>query len=142
MRFASTPSAGQIAVPQCGTVPYDGTPATAYRPEGAMSRVQAIERAFLVLGVLADGPLGVTEIAERTRLPKSTAARLPAALSSEGVVEQLAGDSRYRLGARLAALAGSARATRGLVAVAHPQLADLAKLTGEAAGLGVRDGST
>jgi DNA-binding IclR family transcriptional regulator len=107
-----------------------------------MSRVQAIERAFLVLGVLADGPLGVTEIAERTRLPKSTAARLLAALASEGVVEQLSGDTRWRLGSRLAALAGSARATRGLVAVAHPQLVDLAKHTGEAAGLGVRDGST
>ena len=107
-----------------------------------MSRVQAIERAFLVLGVLADGPLGVTDVAERTRLPKSTAARLLAALASEGVVEQLPGDTRYRLGARLAALAGSARATRGIVAVAHPQLADLAALTGEAAGLGVRDGST
>jgi DNA-binding IclR family transcriptional regulator len=107
-----------------------------------MSRVQAIERAFLVLGVLADGPLGVTDVAERTRLPKSTAARLLAALASEGVVEQLPGDTRYRLGARLAALAGSARATRGIVAVAHPQLADLATLTGEAAGLGVRDGST
>jgi DNA-binding IclR family transcriptional regulator len=107
-----------------------------------MSRVQSIERAFLVLGVLGDGPLGVTDVAERTRLPKSTAARLLAALATEGVVEQLPGDTRYRLGARLASLAGSARATRGIVAVAHPQLADLAKLTGEAAGLGVRDGST
>ena len=107
-----------------------------------MSRVQSIERAFRVLGVLADGPLGVTDVAERTRLPKSTAARLLSALATEGVVEQVPGDTRYRAGARLAALAGSARATRGIVAVAHPQLGDLARLTGEAAGLGVHDGST
>ena len=41
-----------------------------------MSRVQSIERAFAVLGALADGPLGVTEVAQRVDLPKSTAARL------------------------------------------------------------------
>ena len=37
-----------------------------------MSRVQSIERAFAVLGALADGPIGVTEVAERADLPKST----------------------------------------------------------------------
>ena len=30
-----------------------------------MSRVQSIERAFAVLGALADGPIGVTEVADR-----------------------------------------------------------------------------
>ena len=107
-----------------------------------MSRVQSIERAFAVLGSLTDGPLGVTDVAERARLPKSTAARLLASLGREGAVEQVPGDSRYRLGARIATLAGSARAARGLVAVAHPQLVELARSTGEAAGLGVPDGST
>jgi DNA-binding IclR family transcriptional regulator len=107
-----------------------------------MSRVQSLERAFAVLGVLAEGPLGVTDIADRTRLPKSTVARLLGALGREGAVEQLPGDNRYRMGARLAALAGAARATRGLVATAHPRLVELAKETGEAAGLGVPDGYT
>ena len=41
-----------------------------------MSRVQAIERAFAVLSALSDGPIGVTEVADRVHLPKSTAARL------------------------------------------------------------------
>jgi DNA-binding IclR family transcriptional regulator len=107
-----------------------------------VSRVQSIERAFAVLGVLTEGPLGVTDVAERARLPKSTAARLLASLGREGAVEQVPGDSRYRLGARIATLAGSARATRGLVAVAHPHLVELALMTGEAAGLGVPDGTT
>jgi len=66
-----------------------------------MSRVQSIERAFSVLASLADGPLGVTEVAERARLPKSTAARLLASLSREDVVEQQPGSTRYRLGPRL-----------------------------------------
>ena len=66
-----------------------------------MSRVQSIERAFAVLGALADGPIGVTEVADRVDLPKSTAARLLASLAREGVVEQVPGDTRYRLGPRL-----------------------------------------
>jgi DNA-binding IclR family transcriptional regulator len=107
-----------------------------------MSRVQSIERAFSVLATLADGPLGVTEVAERARLPKSTAARLLASLSREDVVEQQPGSTRYRLGPRLLSLAAGLRPTRGLIATAHPFLVELALRTGEAAGLSVPDGST
>jgi DNA-binding IclR family transcriptional regulator len=105
-----------------------------------MSRVQSIERAFAVLTSLADGPLGVTEVAARTRLPKSTAARLLAALSAEGAVEQANGGGRYRLGQRILALSAGIRQTRGLIATAHPLLVELAAATGEAAGLSVPDG--
>ena len=45
-----------------------------------MSSVQSIRRAFAVLDVLDEGPLGVTDVAERAALPKSTAARLLATL--------------------------------------------------------------
>ena len=107
-----------------------------------MSRVQSIERAFAVLASLGDGPLGVTEVAERTDLPKSTAARLLASLSREGAVEQLAGGTRWRLGPRLLTLASGIRSSRGLVATAHPFLVELAEATGEAAGLSVPDGAT
>ena len=65
-----------------------------------MSRVQSIERAFAVLGALADGPIGVTEVAERVDLPKSTAARLLASLAARG---------RRRAGARATPATGSAR---------------------------------
>jgi len=105
-----------------------------------MSRVQSIERAFAVLGTLADGPIGVTEVAERSRLPKSTAARLLASLAREGVVEQVPGDTRYRLGARLATLAAGVLPTRSLARVARPTLTELAASVGEAAGLSVPEG--
>jgi DNA-binding IclR family transcriptional regulator len=105
-----------------------------------VSRVQSIERAFTVLGALADGPIGVTEVAERTRLPKSTAARLLASLSREGVVEQIPGDSRYRLGGRLATLAAGVPPTRSLARLARPELVRLATEVGEATGLSVPDG--
>ncbi len=54
-----------------------------------MSRVQSIERAFAVLAALADGPIGVTGVAERVGLPKSTVARLLGSLQREGAVEQV-----------------------------------------------------
>ena len=45
--------------------------------------IQTIERAFTLLRALALGPVGVTELAERVELPKSTVARLLAALEAE-----------------------------------------------------------
>ncbi|MBA3778230.1 MAG: IclR family transcriptional regulator [Chloroflexi bacterium] len=105
-----------------------------------MSRVQSIERAFAVLSALADGPIGVTEVADRVELPKSTAARLLASLAREGVVEQVPGDTRYRLGARIVSLAAGVVPTRRLVALARPVLVELASEVGEAAGLSVLDG--
>ena len=102
-----------------------------------MSRVQSIERAFAVLSVLADGPIGVTEVAERVELPKSTAARMLASLTREGVVEQVPGDTRYRLGGRIVSLAAGVLPARSLVAIARPILVELASAAGEAAGLSV-----
>jgi DNA-binding IclR family transcriptional regulator len=107
-----------------------------------VSRVQSIERAFAVLSTLSDGPLGVTDVAQRARLPKSTAARLLTSLVREGAVEQASGGTTYRLGPRLVTLASGMRSTRGLVASAHPFLVELADRTGEAAGLSVPDGRT
>ena len=107
-----------------------------------MSRVQSIERAFAVLGALTDGPIGVTEVAERVDLPKSTAARMLASLVREGAVEQVPGDSRYRLGPRIEALAGGLGASRSLADTARPHLAELAATIGEAAGLSVPEGDT
>ncbi|MEW5991330.1 MAG: IclR family transcriptional regulator [Chloroflexota bacterium] len=107
-----------------------------------MSSIQSVERAFAVLGAVADGPVGVTEVAGRVGLPKSTVARMLATLEQAGAVEQEPGGTRYRLGPRIASLASGLRDRRGLVAIAHPALVDLAAETGEAAGLAVPDGRT
>jgi IclR family acetate operon transcriptional repressor len=107
-----------------------------------VSRVQSIERAFAVLAALTDGPIGVTEVAERVALPKSTAARMLVSLAREGAVEQVPGETRYRLGPRLETLATGMVATRNVVAIARPHLAELAASIGETAGLSIPDGST
>ncbi len=105
-----------------------------------MSRVQSIERAFAILGALGDGPIGVTGVADRVRLPKSTVARLLAALVSEGAAEQMPGGTDYRIGSRLVTLAAGVRPPGSLIALARPQLVSLAGLIGEAAGLSIPDG--
>lgn len=105
-----------------------------------MSRVQSIERAFAVLGALADGPIGVTEVADRVDLPKSTVARLLSSLAREGAVEQVPGETRYRLGSRIVTLAASVLPVRSMVALARPYLVELAAALGEVAGLSIPDG--
>jgi DNA-binding IclR family transcriptional regulator len=105
-----------------------------------VSRVQSIERAFAVLSALSGGPIGVTEVAERADLPKSTAARMLATLSHEGAVEQVPGDTRYRLGPRIATLAEGIVPVRSLVATARPILEELSAATGETAGLSIAEG--
>lgn len=105
-----------------------------------MSRVQAIKRAFAVLSALGDGPIGVTEVAQRADLPKSTAARMLASLVEEDAVEHVPGDARYRLGARIVSLAAGVVPIRSLIALARPVLVELASEVGEAAGLAVSDG--
>ncbi|MEL7157637.1 MAG: IclR family transcriptional regulator [Actinomycetota bacterium] len=105
-----------------------------------MSGVQSIERAFALLRALAVGPAGVTDLADRAELPKSTVARLLSALESEGAVEQVESGGEYRLGSSLADLAGAAAPGYNLVTAARPHLIELTDLTGESSGLSILDG--
>lgn len=105
-----------------------------------MSGVQSIERAFAVLRALATGPAGVTDLADRTGLPKSTVSRLLAALEREGAVAQAGSGGHYRLGPVLAELAPQAAPGLNLAALARPHLAELTRVTGETSGLAVLDG--
>src|SRR5215212_9266886 len=106
------------------------------------SGVQVIRRSFAVLRALENGPLGVSEVAVASRIPKSTAARLLAALAAEGAVEQVPGERRYRLGPDLHAIASGLGETWDIVAIARPVLVDLATELREAAGVSIRDGWT
>ncbi|MYK77289.1 MAG: IclR family transcriptional regulator, partial [Acidimicrobiaceae bacterium] len=102
--------------------------------------VQSIQRSFALLRALALGPVGVTELAERVDLPKSTVARLLASLEEEQAVEQTEAGGEYRLGSGLIDLAGSAPRGRNLVAAARPHLLELAESLDEVAGLSIIDG--
>lgn len=102
-----------------------------------MSGVQSIQRAFALLRALSVGAAGVTELADRVDLPKSTVARLLSALDEEGAVEQLEIGGDYRLGPGLFDLAGAAVPGPTLIAAARPHLQDLTDQTKETSGLSV-----
>jgi DNA-binding IclR family transcriptional regulator len=105
-----------------------------------MSTVQSVERAFAVLRCLSGGPAGVTDVADRVSLPKSTVSRLLSTLEDLGMVEQTEPGGNYRVGAALGEIAAAVTPGRSLIAAVRPHLNDLAKATGEAAGLSVADG--
>jgi DNA-binding IclR family transcriptional regulator len=102
--------------------------------------MQSIERTFAILRTLAHGQerAGISEIARRADLPKSTTSRILASLEALGMVERL-GD-RYGLGSSLAALTTAAAPVGSLREVARPELAELAEFLGENASLVVDDG--
>ncbi len=102
--------------------------------------VQSLERAFAILDEVARRPAGVTAVAERVRLPKSTVARLLAALEDVGAVERFDG-TRWRIGPGIAEITAAVSPERGLIALARPFLADLVAELGEDAGLGLPDGN-
>lgn len=102
--------------------------------------VQSLERAFAILDEVAQQPAGVTAIAERVRLPKSTVARLLATLEEVDAVERFNG-AQWRIGPGVAALSSAVTSERSLITVAQPLLADLVAELGEDAGLGLPDGN-
>lgn len=106
-----------------------------------MSTVQSIDRAFAVLRSLAAGPAGVTDIAERVSLPKSTVSRLLSTLEELGAVEQVAAGGEYRIGVGMLEFAAAVQPGRSLVSAARPHLAELNRRTGEAAGISIPDGT-
>jgi DNA-binding IclR family transcriptional regulator len=102
--------------------------------------VQSLERAFAILDEVAQQPAGVTALAERVGLPKSTVARLLATLEDLDAVERFDG-AHWRIGPGVAALSSAASPERSLAAIARPHLAELVAVLGEDAGLGLPDGT-
>ena len=103
-----------------------------------MSGVQSIKRAFAILRVLSAGPTGVTAIAERTDLPKSTVSRLLAALEDESAVRQTESGGDYQLADGFRRISDAADPDASMAAVVRPVLHDLRDAVGESAGFTVR----
>ena len=84
---------------------------------------------------------GVTEIAEKVGLHKSSVSRILATLEQERVVERDEASRRYRLGLGLIAVAGPLLAELDVRRVALEDLQDLAERTGETSALAVWNGA-
>lgn len=102
-----------------------------------ISNAVAVLRCFSV-----DEPLlGVTDIAARVGLHKSSVSRILAILESEGLVERDEPTRRFRLGLGIIGIAGPLLADLDERRVAYPALRELAERTGETCALLLWNGS-
>ncbi|WP_325727095.1 IclR family transcriptional regulator [Microbacterium sp.] len=98
-----------------------------------LDRMSAVLEAFGV----GEG-LGVTELARRANLPKSTVSRIAADLVAEGYLDRV--DGRLYLGIRLFELGQSVEHPRRLRQAAIPTLSRLRDATGHHVHLAIADG--
>jgi DNA-binding IclR family transcriptional regulator len=104
-------------------------------PFGVLDRMTSILEAFDE----DDRGLGISELAERADLPKSTVSRLVATLVRQRYLER--DGKRIHLGIRLFELGQLAEQPRELRLAALPVMADLRNRTGENVHLAIRDGT-
>jgi DNA-binding IclR family transcriptional regulator len=97
---------------------------------------QTVDRALSILPLLAEGPADLGQVADRLGVHKSTALRLLRTLHEHGLVYRQS-DQRYRLGARLFALAQEAMENLDVREIAHPHLARLNERCGHTVHLAV-----
>ncbi|MFF4285211.1 IclR family transcriptional regulator [Streptomyces sp. NPDC001633] len=99
---------------------------------------QTVDRALSILPLLAEGPADLGQVADRLGVHKSTALRLLRTLHEHGLVHRQA-DQRYRLGARLFALAQEAAENLDVREIAHPHLVALHEKCGHTVHLAVHE---
>ncbi len=104
--------------------------------------VAAVDRAISLMSVFTrDAPtLSLTELAERTRLYKSTVLRMLASLEHADWIQRTE-DGRYAIGSEIARLHGIHAASFSLEAAVVPVLRDLVIASGESAAYHVRQGT-
>ena len=102
-------------------------------PRGA----SVIDHALAVLRCFsADEPLlGVTEIANRVGLHKSSVSRILGTLEASDLVERDAASRQFRLGTGLLTVAGPLLATMDVRRMAYPHMQELTAQTGETSAL-------
>jgi DNA-binding IclR family transcriptional regulator len=119
------------------------TPRRSWRVLGrpSVDGLKSVSTALDVLECFAvDGELGVSDIARKLGIAKSTAHRLLTTLCSKGMAEQSPETGLYRLGLHLYELGQLAQARNIRRHVALPIMARLAASTGHTVNLAVADG--
>jgi DNA-binding IclR family transcriptional regulator len=104
------------------------------------SGVGVLDKAVAVLEAVAERPLSLAELVERTGIPRPTAHRTASALAVHGLVRRTP-DGRFGLGDRLGQLATAASGADDLLRRAALLLPRLRDETGESSQLYVRRGA-
>lgn len=126
-----------------GTKPRRKAAAALTRPAGARerTRLSSVANALRLLKLFSDRDfeIGISDLARRAGLAKSTVHRLAATLVHEGMLEQTASDGKYRLGLALFELGALVRRKMDVTAEARPYLKALSERCGETVQLAVLD---
>lgn len=109
--------------------------------QAAPGGAAAVDRAISILSAFrpGDGALSVTELAERTRLYKSTVLRLLASLAHGGLLRKTP-EGLWALGREISRLASLYTASFSLEDVVLPAMHELVARTGESVAFHVRQG--
>ena len=109
---------------------------------GKSESVSALERGFRVLDcfVAAARPLGNSEVADLTGIPRPSVTRLIATLVGLGHLRPVESSERWELAAGVVRLAQAFLGTLNIRDYARPHLQRLAEELGSSSFLGVRDG--
>src|SRR5207237_72490 len=107
----------------------------------AKARLSSVANAIRLLTSFSgeEDELGITTLAGRLRLAKSTVHRLAATLTAARFLEQNAETGKYRLGLALFELGALVRRRMDVANEARPRLRELLEKTGETVQLGIVD---
>src|SRR5436190_11212272 len=111
------------------------------QPRAARARLSSVANSLRLLTSFSgeQNELGITTLANRLGLAKSTVHRLAATLTGAGFLEQNEDTGKYRLGLALFELGALVRRRMDVANEARPQLRELLEKTGETVQLGIVD---
>ncbi|HUI95931.1 MAG TPA: IclR family transcriptional regulator [Xanthobacteraceae bacterium] len=111
--------------------------------EGARRRLSSVATAIELLKAFSEDEveIGISTLARRLGVAKSTAHRLAATLVAENLLEQDRATGKYRLGIALFRLGTLVRRRMNVSEVARPHLFSLRETTNETVHLAILDGS-
>src|SRR5919199_556150 len=127
------------SVPHTGSAFYIMEQAQNGRP--ARARLSSVANSIRLLTSFSgeEDELGITTLASRLRLAKSTVHRLATTLTGAGFLEQNSDTGKYRLGVALFELRALVRRRMHVANEARPKLRELLEKTGETVQLGIVD---
>ena len=113
------------------------------RGEAGPKRLSSVATAVRLLKSFSEGEaeIGVTSLAKRLGVAKSTVYRLATTLVAEGMLEQNRENEKYRLGIALFGLGALVRQRMNVSTEARPYLFDLRDATNETVHLALLDGA-
>ena len=122
----------------------DAVPAVKEKPESGSGRLSSVTSALLVMKAFSaeEAEIGISSLAKRLGLAKSTVHRLAVTLAAEGFLEQNPETGRYRLGLSLFTLGALARRRMDVSNVSRPLLGVLRDKYQEASTLAILSGNS